>query len=176
MGSGVAKKSSPRPRRTREHIIASQSHNYVEKFFIDKGHTVDRLTDYGTDMMVNTFDKDGYAENGEIRIQLKASDSFRYSKSNSAILFEIAVRHYHLWTKEPMPVFLVLYDAKKIKAYWLYVKEYFATTGKKPSKNAKSIVVRVPVKNELTEQTIDYMRARKAAILDKMKGHIQHEA
>jgi hypothetical protein len=45
-----------RPRRTREHVIASQSHNYIEKFFIDKGHTVARPPDdYGTDVMVNTF-------------------------------------------------------------------------------------------------------------------------
>jgi hypothetical protein len=37
----VAKrKPAPAPRRTREHVIAAQSHNYVEKFFIDKGHTV----------------------------------------------------------------------------------------------------------------------------------------
>ena len=43
-GVGVAKaKAAPeRPQRTQEHIIASQSHNYIEKFFIDKGHTVDR--------------------------------------------------------------------------------------------------------------------------------------
>ena len=74
-------KSPPGTRRTREHIIVSQSYNYVEKFFIDQGHTVDRpTTDYGIDLLVNTFDEDGYAEAGDILIQLKANDRFRFSK------------------------------------------------------------------------------------------------
>ena len=56
---------SERPRRTREHINASKSHNYIEKFFVDKGHTVDRPgADYGYDVLVNTYDAEGYAESG----------------------------------------------------------------------------------------------------------------
>ena len=63
----MAKDHSPKPRRTREHIIASQSHNYVEKFFIDKGHIVNRpAEDYGIDLVVNTFDGNGYIEPGSI--------------------------------------------------------------------------------------------------------------
>jgi hypothetical protein len=177
----VAKKQpGSAPRRTREHIIASQSHNYVEKFFIDKGHTVDRPTDYGVDVLVNTFDGEGYAESGDIRLQLKASDTFKYSSDGSYISFTIEVRHYRHWMKEPMPVFLILYDAKKIKAFWLYIQEYFGSgAGKKPNKKAKkakSITVRVPVMNEFTEQTVDYMRARKAAILRQIEGQVQHDA
>lgn len=160
------------PRRTREHIIASQSHNYIEKFFLDKGHTVDRpANDYGTDVLVNTFDERGYAENGDIRIQLKASDALDYSSDGSHISCKIETKHYYSWVKEPMPVFLVLYDAKEIKAYWLYVQANF-NKAKKSRKTAKSITVRVPVKNEFTEQTVDYMRARKAALL---KAEVQHE-
>jgi len=82
-GSGVAKKrSGSGTQRTREHIIASQSRNFVEKFFIDKGHTVDFVADYGTDGVVNTFDENGFAEGGDIRLQLKASDNLRYSKDD----------------------------------------------------------------------------------------------
>jgi hypothetical protein len=51
---------APRPRRTREHVIASQSFNYIEKFVIDKGHTADRRSDdYGYDLFVNTYDENG---------------------------------------------------------------------------------------------------------------------
>jgi hypothetical protein len=170
----VAKKrSGSGPRRTREHIIASQSHNYVEKFFVDKGHTVDRpANDYGTDVLVNTFDEHGHAETGDIRIQLKASDNFKLSKDGAHISFKIDVRHYHYWMQQVMPVFLILFDAKKVKAYWLYVQAYFTKDkSRKPKKNAGAITVRVPVKNEFTERTVDYMRERKAAILEVEVGH-----
>jgi hypothetical protein len=50
----LAGEKASRPRRTREHVIASQSVNYLEKFFIDKGHMVDRpAEDYGFDLIVS---------------------------------------------------------------------------------------------------------------------------
>lgn len=159
------KKTASGTRRTREHIRASQSQNYIEKFFIDKGHTVDRpALDYGTDLLVNTFDENGYAEGGDIRIQLKSGDTLDYSKDGTFISYTIEAKHYHYWKAQRMPVFLVLYDAGETKAYWLYLQSYFSA-GHKPSKNAKTMTVRVPVQNEFTEQTVDYMRERKNAIV-----------
>jgi hypothetical protein len=172
-GRGVAKKRvASGPRRTREHVIASQSHNYVEKFFIDKGHTVDRPSeDYGIDLSVNTFDDDGYPEGGRILLQLKASDRLRFSKDGSYVSFKVEVKHYEYWMKQTMPVFLILYDAKDSKAYWLYVQTYFSK-GKKPAKTSGTIAVRVPKANEFTESAVDYMRDRK----DRMsKSEVEHE-
>jgi hypothetical protein len=77
---GREKERPQRPRRTRKHVIASQSYNYIEKFFIDKGHTVDRPgEDYGYDLIIRTFDERGYAESGDIRIQVKGCDRLRCS-------------------------------------------------------------------------------------------------
>jgi penicillin-binding protein-related factor A (putative recombinase) len=170
----VAKKQSGSgTQRTRQHIIAAQSRNFVEKLFIDKGHTVDFVTDYGTDGVVNTFDENGFAEGGDIRLQLKASDKLRYSKDGSHVSFRIERKHYHYWMKQPMPVFLLIYDAKKNQAYWLYVQAYFASCKiKMPKKNTGSITVNVPVQNKLTEQTVDYMRQKKAEVL---QAEIRHE-
>lgn len=167
-----------RPRRTHEHVIASQSHNYIEKFFIDKGHTVARPPeDYGTDVMVNTFDQNGYAENGDIRLQLKGRSKFTYSKNGSHIRFQIEAKHYDLWLNEPYPIFLVLYDASKIIAYYLYLQECFtAGFARKPRAKATWMTVRVPVANAFTEQTVDYMRERKAAVLHQIRGRITHES
>ena len=172
----MAKKKALQPRRTREHVIASQSYNYVEKFFIDKGHTVrQQIEDYGTDLVVVTFDEQGYAESGDIRIQVKASDGLKYSGDGTFIAFTIDVKHYELWTKELMPVFLVLYDARARKAFWLYVQEHFgADPARRPKRGAKSVTVRVQVVNELTEGTVDYARQRKELILRQMEGRIQH--
>jgi hypothetical protein len=33
----------PRKRRTREHVIADLSVNYVERFILEEGHTVQRV-------------------------------------------------------------------------------------------------------------------------------------
>jgi len=127
--------------------------------------------------MVNTFDKDGYAENGDIRLQLKARSRFTYSKDGSYIQFQVEAKHYHLWMNEPYPVFLVLYDAPNSVAYYLYMQEYFTTgTPKKPRPNAKEMTVRVPVANKFTQYTVDYMQERKAAVLQQIRGKIKHEA
>jgi hypothetical protein len=49
-----------RKRRTREHVLADQSANHVERFIIDEGHTAQRLgSDYGYDLVLFTFDEDG---------------------------------------------------------------------------------------------------------------------
>jgi hypothetical protein len=164
-----------RPRRTKEHINASKSHNYIEKFFIDKGHTVDRPgADYGYDVLVNTYDAEGYAESGEIRIQLKASDEFEYVAKGSSISYKISIKHYNLWTAEVMPVFLILYDATRHQAFWVYIQEYFSDPTKKPKANAKSLKIRVPVVNVFNDSTVDYARDRKAAILASLEGKVTH--
>jgi len=48
---------SPRKQRTRQHVIADQSVNHVERLIIDAGHTAQRLTaDYGYDLVLFTYD------------------------------------------------------------------------------------------------------------------------
>jgi hypothetical protein len=86
--------TAPRPRRTREHVIASQSRNYIEKFFIDKGHIANRENDdYGYDLAMRTFDEEGYQESGEILLQLKASDRVTELKRGESIFVEISSVH-----------------------------------------------------------------------------------
>jgi hypothetical protein len=115
----MAKKNLHKPRRTHEHIIASQSQDYVEKFFIDRGHTATPVPlDYGTDLLVETFDKNGFAENGFIRLQLRARSNLKYSKDGTYISFDVAAKHIRLWLDEDYPFFLILYDPQKVVAYY----------------------------------------------------------
>ena len=61
----------PRKQRTRQHVIADQSVNLVEGFIIDEGHTAQRVEkDYGYDLLLFTFDEQGYAEPGLVCLQL----------------------------------------------------------------------------------------------------------
>jgi hypothetical protein len=71
-----------------------------------------------------------------------------------------------MWISEVMPVLLILYDAQERRAYWLDVQRYLAEAPRRrPKRGAKTVRVRIPVANEFTEQTVDYMRAMKAKFL-----------
>jgi Domain of unknown function (DUF4365) len=110
---GADDPKSRKPRRTRQHIIASLSRNYVERFILAEGHTAERrFDDYGYDLFVDSYDEDGYVENDVIRIQLKATDRLEKMRRGDSVGIDIDMRHYELWSYELMPVFLSLYDAQ----------------------------------------------------------------
>src|SRR5256885_7563726 len=89
----------PRKQRTRQHIIADQSVNYVERFIIDEGHTAQRLaSDYGYDLILFTYDEEGYAEPGVAFLQLKASEAL--TPSGASFVFDLDIRDYNLWMAE----------------------------------------------------------------------------
>jgi hypothetical protein len=147
----------------------------VERFILEKGHTADgRIDDYGYDLFVETYDKDGYVENGEIRVQLKATDRLVDLKRGETLALDIDARHYVLWTNELMPVFLILYDAREKRAYWIDVQSYFsADPSRRPKAGARTLRIHIPIAHELTGDTIDYMRDRKAKVLiqGRAEGH-----
>jgi hypothetical protein len=99
----MAKKANVEPtkQRTRNHVIASQSLNHVERFVYDKGHTAERLeSDYGYDLIMSTYDKDGYLEAGFVLLQVKATDKIRKIESDTYVGFTISINHYRLWMAE----------------------------------------------------------------------------
>ena len=157
-------------------MIAAQTCNHIEKFIIDRGHTAARaLDDYGIDLVVNTFDDDGYAENGEILIQLKASDRPSYSADGTFVSLKVDRPHFELWAGEPMPVFLVLYDAAIGRAYWLYLQEAIRSgTVRRPGRGVERVTLRIPVANEFNAETVNLARRIKATILDRIEGIIDH--
>src|ERR1700730_16142746 len=109
---------SHRKRRTREHVIADLSVNHVEKRVLQCGWSVQRFSpDYGLDLLVTTFNRRGEIENGDIRLQIKATDSVRMASSGAAIAVRVEWRDLVYWLNEPLPVILVTYDAKTDRAW-----------------------------------------------------------
>jgi hypothetical protein len=116
----------PRKRRTREHIIADLSVNYVERQALLCGYIVDRIVrDYGIDLEVTTFTRKGEIEEGKVLVQLKASDRLRLQPGQETFSFRIERSDLILWLAQPMPMILIVYDARKTAAYWLYIQSYF---------------------------------------------------
>jgi hypothetical protein len=155
---------TPRKQRTRQHVIADQSVNYVERYIIDEGHTAQRLApQYGYDLILFTYDKDGYAEPGVAFLQLKASETL--TPSGPYFVYDLDIRDYNLWMAEDAPVFLVLFDATRRRAYWLYVQQYFETDGsRQPRKGAKKVRVEVPARQPISRRGVAKMRQWKEQV------------
>jgi hypothetical protein len=122
---------SNRKRRTRAHIIADLSVNYVEKRVLECGWTVQRFSpDYGLDLLMTTFNRRGEIENGDVRLQIKATDSIKVVASRNAIAVRLEWRDMVYWLNEPLPVILVVYDAKSDRAWWLYLNKTLREEGR----------------------------------------------
>ncbi len=129
----------PRKQRTRQHVIADLSAHHVEGYILEEGHTAQRLSsEYSYDLLLRTFDEQGYPEAGLVYIQLKATESLQ--AIGSAYVFDVDIRDYHLWIREELPVILILFDATRRKAYWLDVQRYFQEDpARRPDRGAKSV-------------------------------------
>jgi hypothetical protein len=160
----------PRKQRTRAHVIADQSINYVERFVLDEGHIAERLgSGYSYDMIMHTFDEQGYIEPGLIFIQLKARGSL--PSVGTSYVFDLDIRDYNLWMVEDMPVILILFDASRRRAYWLPVQRYCREDGtRRPKKGAKTVRVRVPLRQAVSRRAIAKWRDLKREELRAVGG------
>jgi hypothetical protein len=174
----VAKrKPIPRKKRTREHIIADLSVNHVERQVLLRGFTVERRRhDYGLDLLMSTYDKSGEVENGEVRLQLKASDHLKMTANGETILFRVLRSDLQSWINEPMPVIFVVYDAPGDKAYWVYIQAYFKKQpGFDPTRGTRSVTLRISKSDCLDQSAVVKFASYKDAILAQQKGLVHHE-
>ncbi|MGH7169401.1 MAG: DUF4365 domain-containing protein [Gemmataceae bacterium] len=160
----------PRKRRTRQHVIADLSVHYVEGFILEAGHTAQRLgSDYGYDLLMSTFDEQGYVEPGSIYCQLKAMEMLKARGTD--YLYDLDIRDYNLWIKEKMPVILILFDASRRRAYWLAVQQYFnEDDARQPKKGAKTVRVHVPRRQTVNGRAIAKIRELKWQLIHQEQG------
>lgn len=172
-----AKRFARGKRRTREHIIADLSANHFERHALLLGHSVERIVhDYGVDLILYTYDRNGEIENGGIPVQLKATDRIRRSKRQKVMRHPVSRADLKLWLKEPLPVILVLYDARKDVAYWQYVQAYFESkVGRRINSTAqKSVTVHLPITNVLDKGAIQKFVGFKNNVLSQLDRKIRH--
>jgi hypothetical protein len=96
-----------RKRRTRAHVIAEMSANHFERQALLCGFSVERIRyDYGIDLVMTTYDHTGEVQNGQVLIQLKASDQPRTPRGSRHIVVRVLKKDLESWLKEAMPVIL----------------------------------------------------------------------
>jgi Domain of unknown function (DUF4365) len=170
----VPRRPDRRKRRTREHVIASLASNFVERVVLECGFTFEVVRhDYGYDLIVFTYDGDGFFEEGHVLFQLKASDSLRLDAGTCSI--DVDIRDYNRWISEPMPVFLIAFDASARKGYWLYVQQYFGTIPEyRPGPSAATIRVTIPRQNKVNASFMWHAQRCKSNIVQQFAQRIDH--
>jgi hypothetical protein len=147
-------------------VIADLSVHHVEGFALRAGYVVQRsFADYGYDLLMMTFDEDGYAESGQVYGQLKASGGLVFRTEGYA--HDVDIRDYNLWMSEPMPVILALYDATARRAFWVHVQGYFATNlARAPKPGAQTVRIYASEKDVVNLRTIRRLRGLKQQAQD----------
>jgi len=166
-----------RKRRTGEHIIADLSVNYVERFVLLCGHSIEKFTsDYGYDLIICTYNDNGELENGNIYVQLKATDSIRRIAGGQSVSFSLEKKDLLTWLSEPLPVILIVYDAAKDCAYWLYIQEYFENIKNFDIKKVKKYQnVSIPVRNCVNRSSVrKFVKFKKNVLRQIDKNRIEH--
>ncbi len=168
--------SLPRKRRTRGHIIADLSVNHVERFILAEGHTFQRVQfDYGYDLTITTHDDLGYIEPGRILFQVKASERLSATAGGDHFPFDLAIQDFNLWMNESNPVFLILYEARANRAYWLYIQQFFQHHPiRRPKATAKFARVLIPKTQRVNRRMVAYSRRCKDNMRRQQEGVIDH--
>jgi hypothetical protein len=147
-----------RKRRTRAHIVADLSVNHVEKCVLQCGWIAQRFSpDYGLDLLMTTFNRRGEIENGDVRLQIKATDTIRLVSGGKSIAVRVEWRDMVYWLNEPLPVILVIYDAKTDRAWWIHLNDAVRAGGRTAATTAR-LTIRVPLKNVLDAAAVRWFR------------------
>jgi hypothetical protein len=137
-------------------MIGDLGIHHVEGFVLRSGYTAERVHhDYGIDLVMTTYDTNGEVQNGEVLMQVKATESLPLLKKTPALTWPVSRADLARWLGEPMPVILVIYGVVQDRAYWLYIQRYFAG-GRvfRLARAAATINVRIPTVNLLNETAV----------------------
>lgn len=165
--------SRNRKQRTREHVIADLAVNFVERQVLLCGFTTERIArDYGLDLILFTYDPDGYEERGPVFFQVKATDRLQVRKGGSAVAFRVERADLESWIDETMPVMLIVYDAQDDNAYWLYVQAWFQSHPLQRRSSAQTVTLTIPRSQRLDTDAVQQFRKFKQDVRAQSQGSL----
>lgn len=167
-----------RKRRTREHIIADLSVNHVERQILLCGYTAELTRhDYGYDLLMTTYDANGEPEPGEVRLQLKATDTLPLLKNSESVSWRIERADLARWINDPFPVILAVYDAQAEAAYWLYVQRHFQRQSNFNIFTAgQTVTAHIPLTDVLDTAAVRRFARFRDAVNRQFLGSVNHDA
>ena len=113
--------------------------------------------EYGTDALMLHFSPETREiENGWVEFQVKSTDELNFVDNGRSVACTVEWAHVHYWLWEVAhPFILVLYDARKHRAFWIDIK---TCIGDQEIDDGRTLAVRIPIKNRLTVSAIDRFR------------------
>jgi hypothetical protein len=133
--------------------------NFLERQILRRGHQLRRVPEpeYGTDaMMLHFSPQTREIENGWVEFQVKATDEPRFVDNGAGVTCSVEMAHVHYWYWEAAhPFILVLYDARKHRAFWIDIQMYI---DEHEIEDKATVIVRIPTRNNLTVSAIDRFR------------------
>lgn len=158
--------------RTREHVIADLSYNFLERKVLQRGHWLDSpRNDYGIDATMFHHNHGGEVENGEVRFQLKATSKLGISRDGKWISQAVEIRDVRYWYFEPYPVIIVLYDADRNRAFWLHVQDFVDRNPTLMESGTESVTLRIPIRNAVNLRAIDRFRKLSLETVAGFRNH-----
>jgi hypothetical protein len=153
------------------------SANHIERFVLLCGHSVEQMRhDYGVDLLLFTYARDGSFENESVKIQLKATDTLPMLKDGQTIAFPVLRADLDYWLEEWLPVIFIVYDAPANRAFWIYIQAYFQRDRDfELSLAGDSITVHIDQSNIVNEEAIQQFAHFKAEILRQRPREIYYE-
>jgi hypothetical protein len=164
----------PRKRRTRQHVIADLSANHFERFVLLRRHSAEIFQrDYGLDMVIFFYDDDGMVLDGQVSVQLKASDHPKYIDDGKFVSLVIDERDLRSWTQRLEPVILVVFDAQLHRAFWLYVQTNVELQSTHLA-TRRSRNVRIPTAQVVNEEAIDKLAAYNEQVVHQIRSALRY--
>jgi hypothetical protein len=162
----------PRKLRTREHVIADLGVNHLERYILLCGHTPQRMThDYGYDLFMTTYDRDGEAQEGWVYFQVNATNRLPLLRDGETFSWTVSRRDLRLWLNENYPVILVIYHVPRDRAYWLDVQEYFLGPNSPALfKPGETLNVQISTSQMLHRRAIQKIARRKQQVHQRQHG------
>jgi len=166
-----------RKQRTRAHIIADLSVNHLEYHALQCGFSVERIeADYGYDLQLYSYNDAGELQNGLIYLQLKATDHIEHYQRKAKLAYPFESAHLNLWVDEPMPVILVLFDAQRECAYWVYLQALMNPQLNTLMMQQQTFTINFQTTNIVNQHAVKTWQDYKERVLAQLNGSIQHHA
>lgn len=147
------------PRRTRDHVLAKNSRQFLERVLPDEW-IIRRIEedDYGLDIQVEIV-QDENVIGAYFTIQLKGTDHIKTSKGRF-VSHSCKTSTLNYFLARPELVVYLVYDAQTDTGYWLWVKDYILNNLKSSWQQQTKNTLLIPLDRRFDEQATQQIEQR----------------
>ena len=157
------------PQRPRQHVLETESRKFVANTFPSEWVITDINNDYGIDLDIEIVEGTDIT-GAHFSMQLKSTDNLKITK-DGFITHSCKTSTLRYFLEKTELVIFLIYDATNKAGYWIFAQDYIRTELAKNRKWIKKShnTIRIPVKNILTEKSLNQIKIRVMRFHRKVK-------